>query len=76
MKAKLRAHDISFVAAKELAGQAGQVALFFSAQSVNGQVFLADLKFQAGMNICKIIVKSQNKVFSEFCKQSISKIIG
>lgn len=68
-------HDVAFVATREVPGQAGQVAAFFSCQTLNGFGFIIELKFKAGMNICKITVRSSNKTFSEMCKNSIASIL-
>lgn len=75
IKSKLRAHDVAFVATREIPGQQGQIAAFFSAQTGNNYVFLIELKFKTGMNICKITIRSSNKNLSEMCKSTIQSIV-
>ena len=75
IKRKLQAHDVAFVATREIPGQAGQVAAFFSCLAINNLVFLIELKFKAGMNICKITVRSPNKAMSEICKTCVATLI-
>jgi hypothetical protein len=75
IKKNFQSHDISFVATREVPGQVGQFAVFFSCQTLNGFVFIIELKFKTGMNICKVTVKSQNKAFSDLCKASVAKLL-
>ena len=75
IKSKMQSNDITYVTTREVPGQAGQVAVFYSCKAINGFLFIVELKFKAGMNICKITVKSSNKVFSELCKSTVSKIL-
>lgn len=76
IKNKLRASDIAFVATRDIPGQAGQSAVFFSAQAINGFPFLVELKLKAGMSVAKVTVKSQSKAHSELCKAAITKILS
>ena len=76
IKRKLQAHDVAFVATREIPGQQGQIAAFFSSQTINNTVFLIELKFKSGMNICKITIRSPNKTLSEICKNCIATLIA
>lgn len=76
IKAKLAAKDIAFVATREVPGQAGQVAVFFSCRTVTNATFLIELKFKSGLNICKVTVKSPSPALSELCKATVSKILS
>jgi hypothetical protein len=76
IKKKLQVHDVAFVATREIPGQQGQIAAFFSCQAINNVVFLIELKFKSGMNICKITVRSPNKTLSEICKNAIAALIA
>ena len=76
IKAKLAAKEIAFVATREVPGQAGQVAVFFSCKTVTNASFLIELKFKSGMNICKVTVKSPSPALSELCKTTVAKIIA
>ncbi len=75
IKSKLAAKEVAFVVKRDIPGQEGQLALYFAAQTVSGHVFYIELKFKAGFNICKVTVKSSNKVFSEHCRNNIAKLL-
>jgi hypothetical protein len=75
LKSKLTAKDFYFVTTRELPGQDGQRSVYFYGKLANGfQVFI-ELKLKAGVNACKVSVRSSNKALSELCKQAVSKII-
>lgn len=76
IKAKLVAKDVCFVATREVPGQVGQLAAFFSCRTVTNVLFLVELKFKSGMNICKVTVKSPSKWLSELCRQAVARIIS
>eukprot|EP00601_Ochromonadales_sp_CCMP2298_P022195 CAMPEP_0173321894 /NCGR_PEP_ID=MMETSP1143-20121109/29668_1 /TAXON_ID=483371 /ORGANISM="non described non described, Strain CCMP2298" /LENGTH=926 /DNA_ID=CAMNT_0014265705 /DNA_START=170 /DNA_END=2950 /DNA_ORIENTATION=+ len=74
VKAKLGAKDIAFVLKRDLPdGQ--QTAVYFSAKTVTNSALLVELKFKAGMNVCKVTVKSANKALSELCKVAVVKLL-
>jgi len=76
VKSKLIAKDVAFVAKRDVPQQEGQQALYFSARTVTNIALFIELKFKAGMNICKVTVRSSNKGHSELCKTAIAKIIN
>lgn len=75
IKSKLAAKDVVFVAKRDIPGQVGQVSVFFSANLVNNMVFFVELKFKAGLNVCKVVVRSPNKAYSELCKATVARLI-
>ena len=75
IKSKLVAKDVAFVAKRDVPQQEGQQALYFSARTVTNTALFIELKFKAGMNICKVTVRSSNKGYSELCKTAVAKII-
>lgn len=75
IKAKLGARDIAFVAKRDVPGQEGQQAVYFSARTVTNASLLIELKFKTGMNLCKVTVKSANKGLSELCKVAVAKLL-
>ncbi len=75
IKSKLGAHDIAFVAKRDVPGQEGQSVVYFSCKTVTNATFLIELKFKTGMSICKVTVKSPNKAMSELCKVTVAKLI-
>ena len=76
IKAKLSAYDFAFVTTREIAGQAGQLAAFYSAVTVSGAKLVVELKFKAGMNLIKVTVRAENKAHAEFTKQLITRIVS
>lgn len=76
MKGKLSAHNIAFVAQRDVPGQEGQFVVYFSCKTVTNASFLVELKFKRGMNVCKVTVKSPNKGLSELCKVTVVKLIS
>ena len=75
IKSKLAAKDVVFVAKRDIPGQVGQVSVFFSANLVNNMVFFMELKFKAGLNVCKVVVRSPNKAYSELCKVTVARLV-
>jgi hypothetical protein len=77
IKSKLATNDISFVAKRDVPGADGQPqsAIYFSCVTITNNSFLVELKLKAGMNLCKVTVKSTNKVLSELCKVTVVKIL-
>mmetsp|Transcript_2637 Transcript_2637/g.3600 ORF Transcript_2637/g.3600 Transcript_2637/m.3600 type:complete len:910 (+) Transcript_2637:40-2769(+) len=75
IKQKLAAKDVMFVFKRDIPGQVGQVSVFFSVTLVTNMVFYVELKFKAGLNVCKVVVRSQSKVHSEMCKATVAKLV-
>lgn len=75
IKSKLSAKDFSFVTVRDIPGQDGQRSVYFLAKAVNGSSFYIELKLKAGVNACKITVKSTNKPISEILKVAIVKTL-
>jgi len=76
IKAKLSAHNVTFVAQRDVPGQDGQFVVYYSCKTVTNASFLVELKFKRGMNVCKVTVKSPNKGLSELCKVTVVKLIS
>jgi hypothetical protein len=72
VKAKLGS-DFAFVVKRDLPG--GQTAVYFNAKTVTNASLLVELKFKAGLNVCKVTVKSANKALSELCKVAVGKLL-
>ena len=77
IKEKLAKCDISFVAKRDLPGADGQPqsAVYFSCVTITNNSFLVELKFKSDLNLCKVTVKSTNKVLSELCKITVAKVL-
>jgi len=72
IKTKLGTSNISFVTSKDADGQ---TISYFSCKTVTNAVFMLELRFKAGMNICKVTVRSPSKPLSELCKQAVAKLV-
>jgi hypothetical protein len=75
IKNKLEANNVSFVTKRDVPGQAGQTSLFFVCKTVTNSTFLVETKFKAGMNICKVAVRSPNRALSDLVKTTISRLV-
>jgi hypothetical protein len=73
---KLNSKDICFVTQRDVPGQEGQSASFFSCRTVTNASFIIELKFRQGFNACKITVKSPNKALSDIVKSAVARIIS
>lgn len=76
IKSKLAAHDINFIFNRPMPGQEGKFAVYFYCRTLTNVVFIAEIMLKRGMNMAKVTVKSNNKAFSELCKQTVVKIIS
>jgi AP-1 complex subunit beta-1 len=74
IKAKLVAKDVAFIVARDIPGQEGQRAAYYLAKAAGTALFV-ELKFKAGMNVCKITVKSANKAMSDHTKMAVAKVL-
>ncbi len=76
IKHKLSRHHISFVASRDIPGQTGQSASFFACRTAsNPSPFLVELKFKAGMKICKVTIRSPSKGLSELCRVTLARLV-
>jgi hypothetical protein len=72
---KMSKKDFSFIVSRDLPGQDGQRAVYFYARTLSSVPLLVELKFKAGMNVCKVSVRANSKTISEACKVSVAKIL-
>lgn len=75
VQAKLTARGYFFVVNRDLPNQEGQRAAYYHSKLLNGGSCFVELKFKAGMNVCKISARSSSKVVAEACKVAIGKIL-
>ena len=73
---KLNSQNICFVASRDVPGQEGQTASFFSCRTMTNASFLVELKFRKGFNACKVTVKSPNKAMSDLLKSTVARLIS
>ncbi len=69
IKEKFAMNDVSFVLKRDIPGQDGQFALYFSTQTILKVYIYIELKFKTGFNVCKVTVKCENKELSEQFKK-------
>lgn len=75
VQTKVTARGYFFVVNRDLPGQDGQRAAYYHLKLLNGGSSLVELKFKAGMNVCKISARSSSKVVAEACKVAFGKIL-
>lgn len=73
---KLNSKDICFVTSREVPGQDGTTAMFFSCRTVTNASFLVELKLRRGFNACRVAVKSPNKAMSDLLKTTVARLIS
>jgi len=73
---KLAEFDINFIFNRPMPGQEGQCAVYFYCRTLTNVVFIIEIMLKRGMNVAKVTAKSNNKGFSELCKQTVVKIIS
>lgn len=75
-KSKLLSKSFSFVVARDLPGQDGQKAFYYFAKLVSNVALYVELKFKAGVNACKVTVKSNVKSNAEYGKTAVVKLLS
>jgi len=75
IQAKVTTRGYFFVVNRDLPGQDGQRAAYYHSKLLNGGSCLVELKFKAGMNVCKISARSSSKIVAEACKVAFGKIL-
>ena len=53
----------------------GQEVVYFSVITVTGMEFLAELTFKAGVNACKICLKTENVSYGALAKMALENIL-
>eukprot|EP01040_Poterioochromonas_malhamensis_P002497 gene2497-2654_t len=75
-KNKLLSSGFSFVTVRDLPGQDGQRAFYYFAKLFSNAPLYVELKFKAGVNACKVTVKSSSKSSAEFSKFGLVKVLS
>jgi AP-1 complex subunit beta-1 len=73
VQAKLGLYNIFFIARRQAAE--GQEVVYFSMKTVTNMVFLAELTFKAGVNACKVCVKTENTSYGQLAKNAIEDVL-
>lgn len=75
LKNKLTNKDVTFIMKRDIPGE-GQSVLYFLSRTANNIQYFIELKLKQGMNVCKVTVKCTSKVYAEFCRSTIAKILS
>jgi AP-1 complex subunit beta-1 len=73
VQAKLGLYNIFFIARRQAAE--GQEVVYFSMKTVTNMIFLAELTFKAGVNACKVCVKTENASYGQLAKNAIEEVL-
>jgi len=73
VQAKFQAHNIFFIARRS--AMEGQEVVYFSMKTLTGMEFLTELTFKAGVNACKICVKTENHAYGAIAKNAIENLL-
>ena len=76
LRAKLAAHDIVFVTRRDIPGQEGQSVQYYICKALSGATFLLELKYKAGMRVCKATVKGPQKALAEQCRAAVVRALN
>ena len=75
VQAKFAAHNIFFIAKRPVPNAEGQEVVYFSMRTVTGMEFLAELTFKAGVNACKICLKTESVGFGVLARMALENIL-
>jgi len=73
VQAKFEAFNIFFIARRQ--AMEGQEVVYFSMKTMGGMEFLAELTFKAGVNACKVCVKTESSSYGVHAKNAIENIL-
>lgn len=75
VQAKFALNNIFFIARRPVPNSAGQEVVYFSMRTVTGMEFLAELTFKAGVNACKICLKTESVGYGVLAKVALENIL-
>ena len=75
LKTKLVSKDVTFIMKRDIPGE-GQSVLYFLSRTANNVQYFIELKLKQGMNVCKVTVKCASKVYAEFGRVAVAKILS
>lgn len=75
VQAKFAANNVFFIARRPVPNAEGQEVVYFSMKTVNGMEFLLECTFKAGVNACKICIKTQNASYGLLAKAAIESLL-
>jgi len=73
IQAKFEMHNIHFIARRQ--AMEGQEVVYFFMKTLTGMDFLVELTFKAGINACKICVKTESTPYGPLAKVAIENLL-
>lgn len=72
---KFKVNNVFFIARRPVPNAEGQEVVYFSMRTQTNMEFLAELTFKAGVNACKICLKTENSGFGPLAKQALESLL-
>ncbi len=73
VQAKFELYNIFFIARRQ--AMEGQEVVYFSMKTMTGMEFLTELTFKAGVNACKVCVKTESSSYGQHAKNAIENLL-
>ena len=75
VQAKFKISNVFFIARRPVPNAEGQEVVYFSMRTVTGMDFLAELTFKAGVNACKICLKTESASYGLLAKMALETLL-
>ena len=75
VQAKFAANNVFFIARRPVPNAEGQEVVYFSMKMTTGQAFLLECTFKAGVNACKICVKTEAASYGMLAKTAMENLL-
>jgi len=75
VSAKFKVHNVFFIARRPVPNAEGQEVVYFSMKTATGMEFLAELTFKAGVNACKICLKTEATGYGALAKLALENLL-
>jgi len=72
---KFQANRIFFIARRPVPNAEGQEVVYFSMKTLTGVDFLTELTFKAGVNACKVCLKTESVAYAPLAKATIESLL-
>jgi AP-1 complex subunit beta-1 len=72
---KFKANNVFFIARRPVPNAEGQEVVYFSMRTQTSMEFLAELTFKAGVNACKICLKTENSAYGALAKTALEALL-
>jgi len=75
VQAKFAANNVFFIARRPVPNAEGQEVVYFSMRTVSGMEFLCECTFKAGVNACKVCIKTEKASYGLLAKAAIESLL-